>query len=336
MSVAATYIQLICPSCSRLLSIPSSYAGQSGTCNSCGGRLVVPEPEEYLAGEDVEEPVEEYEEQEEDEESGALISFTHRFLAYSADFLLLLIVGCIPAAIAAYQARIVLEPLIEEQILRAYEDALKTGSTIGAFLGALFLLGGVYGIVAESIFGGTIGKMMLGIVVADDDGEKAGVGSVMVRNIFKVVSLTSLPLTVLLMFINRQNRTLHDFLSGTYLRPALPHEEKKQLGWTLFSAVLLLLGRFIKEFFLPEQTKKTTGTSGQPGTGDATERRTIATAVQRGRAVHMYDEKGLPVWQMDAGDGLVGYTQNTVSIRKGIHVATYDTNGRLVSNVRTQ
>ncbi|MCC6144803.1 MAG: hypothetical protein IT368_13430 [Candidatus Hydrogenedentes bacterium] len=36
-------IELACPNCGELLSIPDQYAGQSGACRKCGSRIQVPE-----------------------------------------------------------------------------------------------------------------------------------------------------------------------------------------------------------------------------------------------------------------------------------------------------
>ena len=61
----------------------------------------------------------------------------------------------------------------------------------------------------------------------------------------------------------------------------------------------------------------------------------IASAVQRGRHVHLYDESGRPLAAIPAGnadeDGLKGYTAGTVTIRRGASMHTYDTKGRQLS-----
>ena len=36
-------VEVICPTCGHTLRIPDEYAGQSGRCNGCGGRIVVPD-----------------------------------------------------------------------------------------------------------------------------------------------------------------------------------------------------------------------------------------------------------------------------------------------------
>jgi hypothetical protein len=61
----------------------------------------------------------------------------------------------------------------------------------------------------------------------------------------------------------------------------------------------------------------------------------IATAVQRGSLVYVYDEKGRHMITIPAGykpeDGLTGYTSATVSVRRGGLVYTYNEKGRQIS-----
>jgi hypothetical protein len=61
----------------------------------------------------------------------------------------------------------------------------------------------------------------------------------------------------------------------------------------------------------------------------------IATAVQRGTLVYVYDEKGRQLMTIPAGnkpeDHLTGYTSTTVSVRRGGLVYTYNEKGGLIS-----
>ena len=59
----------------------------------------------------------------------------------------------------------------------------------------------------------------------------------------------------------------------------------------------------------------------------------IATAVQRGSMVQVYDERGRAIFSR-SGD-LHGYTGGTVSVRRGRSIYTYDERGRQIST-RTQ
>ena len=63
----------------------------------------------------------------------------------------------------------------------------------------------------------------------------------------------------------------------------------------------------------------------------------IGNAVQRGSTVYVYDEKGRQIAAHSAGsskgDGLKGYTSNTVNIQRGASIYMYDEKGRQVSVV---
>ena len=58
----------------------------------------------------------------------------------------------------------------------------------------------------------------------------------------------------------------------------------------------------------------------------------IATAVQRGHFVYLYDEKNRQTTIIPASsgpnEGLTGYTAASVSIRRGAFVHIYDASGR--------
>jgi len=63
--------------------------------------------------------------------------------------------------------------------------------------------------------------------------------------------------------------------------------------------------------------------------------RMIASAVQMGNVVHVYDERGstmciLSVGGQYASDGLQGYTSSTVTIRRGSAVFTYNEKGHTI------
>jgi hypothetical protein len=64
----------------------------------------------------------------------------------------------------------------------------------------------------------------------------------------------------------------------------------------------------------------------------------IGSAVQRGRRVYIYDEKGRQLSLIGIGsngphDGLKGYTSSTLSIRRGAYLYTYDETGRQKSGL---
>lgn len=64
----------------------------------------------------------------------------------------------------------------------------------------------------------------------------------------------------------------------------------------------------------------------------------IATAVQRGQQVYVYDEKGrlltsIPVVSSRPEDGLRGFTGSTVSIQRGKQLYLYNEKGGLISSI---
>ena len=64
----------------------------------------------------------------------------------------------------------------------------------------------------------------------------------------------------------------------------------------------------------------------------------IATAVQRGSFVYAYNDKGTIITTVSGGnggpkDGLVGYTQSTISVRRGSFIYVYNPNGTIISTV---
>ncbi len=58
----------------------------------------------------------------------------------------------------------------------------------------------------------------------------------------------------------------------------------------------------------------------------------ITNAVERGRWIYVYDEKGRQLFTRPVGsgpqDGLKGYTASSVNIRQGNWIITYDEKGR--------
>ena len=63
----------------------------------------------------------------------------------------------------------------------------------------------------------------------------------------------------------------------------------------------------------------------------ADEREQIASVVQRGNFAYVYNEKGSQIFVISAGDGIVGFTQSTVSIRRGNFVYIYNNKGSQLS-----
>ncbi len=63
----------------------------------------------------------------------------------------------------------------------------------------------------------------------------------------------------------------------------------------------------------------------------ADETKQIANVVQRGSFAYAYNAKGLQLFVIGAGDGIVGFTQSTVSIRRGSFIYIYNEKGNQTS-----
>lgn len=63
----------------------------------------------------------------------------------------------------------------------------------------------------------------------------------------------------------------------------------------------------------------------------ADEGKQIASVVQRGNFAYVYDAKGSQFLTLSAGDGIVGFTQSTVSIRRGNFIYIYNNKGSQTS-----
>ena len=57
----------------------------------------------------------------------------------------------------------------------------------------------------------------------------------------------------------------------------------------------------------------------------------IASAVQRGNWVYVYNAKGSQLCVISAGDGMTGYTGSSVSIKRGNFIYVFDAKGRQTS-----
>ena len=64
---------------------------------------------------------------------------------------------------------------------------------------------------------------------------------------------------------------------------------------------------------------------------NADDRKQIANVVQRGSFAYVYDPNGSQFLTLSAGDGIVGFTQSTVSIRRGNFIYVYNNKGSQTS-----
>lgn len=90
----------------------------------------------------------------------------------------------------------------------------------------------IYSISMESWKGATLGKMALGLVVADNHGYKPGVMSIVLRNTFGrfVTNLVPFYIGYFMAFSNEKRKCIHDMIAGSTVR-------KKAVGQQDVSAI---------------------------------------------------------------------------------------------------
>ncbi len=72
-----------------------------------------------------------------------------------------------------------------------------------------------YTTILHAAFGQTIGKMLAGVRVVDDDGEPPRFGAALLRHIGYFVSILTLGVGYLMAGLRTDKRALHDLLAGT-------------------------------------------------------------------------------------------------------------------------
>jgi len=90
----------------------------------------------------------------------------------------------------------------------------------------------IYSISMESWKGATLGKMALGLVVADNDGYKPGLMSIVLRNTFGrfITNLVPFYIGYFMAFSNEKRKCIHDMIAGSTVR-------KKAVGQQDVSAI---------------------------------------------------------------------------------------------------
>jgi len=97
--------------------------------------------------------------------------------------------------------------------LRGAEFSLSDHRTLSTVLLAAWAI--VYCTYALSVRGHTPGKVVVGLQVVRRDGHDLGTGRAFVRVVALSLSIVFLAVSVLLTFLRRDRRTLHDLLAGT-------------------------------------------------------------------------------------------------------------------------
>lgn len=116
-------------------------------------------------------------------------------------------------------------------------------AAIGAAWTGLALLWQLFGNMA----GGTVGKRILGLRVVTADGSAPGFGRALARALGWAVSTPLANFGFWLALFNAQTRTLHDFLSGTYVVEEGPRRSNGALAFVVAAAAAI--GLFLVNYW---------------------------------------------------------------------------------------
>lgn len=103
--------------------------------------------------------------------------------------------------------------------------------------------------LAGNMTGGTIGKRLLGLRVVNRDGSGApGFGRSLIRSLLWLIGSTGANFGFIVALFNRENRTLHDYASGTVVVEAYPKSRGE--GTVLFlSGAVCAIGLFVFQIY---------------------------------------------------------------------------------------
>jgi uncharacterized RDD family membrane protein YckC len=126
--------------------------------------------------------------------------FDQRLMAWAIDIFLITLVY----AIIAFVSIVFVED--KEQRLAIFLSAVVL-VPITKFL---------YNVIADaSKKHGTIGKRLMAIKVTDENGIAINIGTALIRNLCKIVSIATLGFGYLYSFMNKKQQCLHDVMAGT-------------------------------------------------------------------------------------------------------------------------
>ena len=112
--------------------------------------------------------------------------------------------------------------------------AVIGGGILGVFLGltptnitgpiilklylGLGIMSFLYGVIMESRFQGTFGKLATGTVIVNEDGSALSFGKVVARNFAKFISLiVPLGISYFMVLWTKDSQTVHDMIAGTFV-----------------------------------------------------------------------------------------------------------------------
>ncbi len=139
----------------------------------------------------------------------------HRFIAFVIDVIVLIVIAGVLSAIGVVEFSVSEEVNATDGLIRA-------------------IIVVAYYVVLTVAFGATLGKMAMGMKVVNRDGNKAGVGPVLIREIIAralgslltvvvgagigdLVGLTVVIVIVIMILFDERRQGLHDKIGGTFV-----------------------------------------------------------------------------------------------------------------------
>ena len=132
--------------------------------------------------------------------------FGKRASAYIVDVLIISLINNI--------IRLIFDPRWGDLIL--YES---NESNLKVSLPLLFVMLQVlsFGLLESSKFQATPGKILLKIIVTDENGNRISLGKSMVRNFTRIASTIAIFIGYIMFFFSEERQCLHDRIAGTYV-----------------------------------------------------------------------------------------------------------------------
>jgi uncharacterized RDD family membrane protein YckC len=144
--------------------------------------------------------------------------FWLRFVAWFIDAILLMIVGWV--IIAPILAAVGFASNFSFSDFQNPEDVAALVGMVSAMLGITWAANEVikllyHSFMESSKYQGSVGKMALGIIVTDTQGQKLDFGKALVRNLCKIISNLTLAVGYIMAGFTEKQQALHDVIAGT-------------------------------------------------------------------------------------------------------------------------
>lgn len=143
-------------------------------------------------------------------------SFWTRLLAFIIDYMLVILVLSLLITIIVVLGFADIGPFMVEQQDDLVRDLSESWAPAPYVLFASFWL--YNAIMHSSAWGATVGKRMLGLYVADENGHRINFGQATLRFLGKFISFFTLFVGFLVALIHPRSQTLYDLLAKTYVR----------------------------------------------------------------------------------------------------------------------